>query len=172
MEVAVKRVSHDSKQGMREFVAEVSILGRMRHRNLVQLQGWCRRGEELLLVYEFMLNGSPDSHLFEMKRSSLGWEERFRIVKGIASGLLYLHEEWEQVVMHRDVKASNVLLDGDLNGSLGDFGLARVYDHVTNTKTTHIVRSFGYMAPELSRTSKSTTSSDVYSYGVLWKEAH
>ncbi|XP_031489705.1 L-type lectin-domain containing receptor kinase SIT2-like [Nymphaea colorata] len=170
MEVAVKKVSHSSKQGIREFVAEVSSLGRMRHRNLVQLQGWCRRGEELLLAYEFMPKGSLDSHLFGIRRKSLSWEQRFKIVKGIASGLLYLHEEWEQVVVHRDVKASNVLLDGDLNGRLGDFGLSRLYEHGTNPKTTKIVGSFGYMAPELSRTCKFTTSSDVYSYGALLLE--
>ncbi|CAN6471590.1 unnamed protein product [Victoria cruziana] len=170
MEIAVKRVSHGSKQGMREFVAEVSTLGRMRHRNLVQLQGWCRRGEELLLVYEYMSKGSLECHLFEAKGRSLSWEQRFKILKGIASGLLYLHEEWEQVVVHRDIKASNVLLDADFNGRLGDFGLARLYDHGTNSKTTHIVGTCGYMAPELSRTSKSTTSSDVYSFGVLLLE--
>ncbi|XP_031489708.1 L-type lectin-domain containing receptor kinase SIT2-like [Nymphaea colorata] len=170
MEVAVKKVSHSSKQGIREFVAEVSSLGRMRHRNLVQLQGWCRRGEELLLAYEFMPKGSLDSHIFGIRRKSLSWEQRFKIVKGIASGLLYLHEEWEQVVVHRDVKASNVLLDGDLNGRLGDFGLSRLYEHGTKPKTTKIVGSFGYMAPELSRTCKFTTSSDVYSYGALLLE--
>ncbi|XP_031489794.1 L-type lectin-domain containing receptor kinase SIT2-like [Nymphaea colorata] len=170
IEVAVKKVSHESRQGMREFVAEVSSLGRMRHRNLVQLHGWCRRGDDLLLVYELMPNGSLDGFLFDVKAGCLSWEQRFNILKGIASGLLYLHEEWEQVVVHRDVKASNVLLDGDLNGRLSDFGLARLYEHETNPKTTHIVGSFGYMAPELSRTYKSTTSSDVYSYGALLLE--
>ncbi|CAN6471588.1 unnamed protein product [Victoria cruziana] len=170
MEVAVKRVSHSSNQGMREFVAEVSSLGMMRHRNLVQLYGWCRRGDDLLLVYEFMPNGSLDSLLYDVGGRRLSWEQRFKIVKGIASGLLYLHEEWGQVVVHRDVKGSNVLLDGDLNARLGDFGLARLYDHGSNPKTTHIVGTLGYMAPELSRTGKSTTSSDVYSYGVLLLE--
>ncbi|CAN6471589.1 unnamed protein product [Victoria cruziana] len=170
MEVAVKKVSHNSRQGAREFVAEISSLGRMRHRNLVQLQGWCRRGEELLLVYEFMPNGSLDDHLFGNKAKSLSWKERFRVLKGIASCLRYLHEEWEQVVVHRDVKASNVLLDGDLNGKLGDFGLSRLYEHGANPQTTQIVGSFGYMAPELSRTCKYTTSSDVYAYGALLLE--
>ncbi|XP_031489711.1 L-type lectin-domain containing receptor kinase IV.1-like [Nymphaea colorata] len=170
IEVAVKRVSHGSKQGMREFVAEVSSLGRTRHRNLIQLHGWCRRGNDLLLVYEFILNGSLDCHLFEMEGSRLSWAQRLKIRKVIACGLLYLHEEWEQVIMHRDVKASNILLDGDLNGKLGDFGLAKLYDHGTNPKNTHVVGSLGYMASELSRTSKSKMSSDVYSYGSLLLE--
>ncbi|CAN6471587.1 unnamed protein product [Victoria cruziana] len=169
-EVAVKRVSNSSKGGMRQFVAEVSSLGRMKHRNLVQLLGWCRRCEDLLLVYEFMPNGSLDSLLFDVSEKTLDWEQRFNILKGIAHGLLYLHDEWEQVVVHRDVKAGNVLLDDDLNGRLGDFGLARLYQHGGDPKTTKIVGSFGYMAPELSRTSKSTTSSDVYAYGAFLLE--
>ncbi|XP_031489696.1 L-type lectin-domain containing receptor kinase SIT2-like [Nymphaea colorata] len=155
---------------MREFVAEVSSLGRTRRRNLIQLHGWCRRGKDLLLVYEFILNGSLDCHRFEMEGSRLSWVQRLKIRKVIAFGLLYLHEEWEQVVMHRDVKASNVLLDADLNGKLGDFGLAKLYDHGTNPKTTHVVGSLGYMASELSHTSKLKMSSDVYSYGSLLLE--
>ncbi|XP_031490440.1 L-type lectin-domain containing receptor kinase S.4-like [Nymphaea colorata] len=170
IEVAVKRVSHGSKQGMREFVVEISSLGRMRHRIVVQLHGWCRRGDDLLLAYEFMPYGSIDNFLFDVKGRSLSWEQRFKILKGIASGLLYLHEEWEQVVAHRDVKASNVLLDGDLNGRLGDFGLSRLYEHGANPKTTQIVGSFGYMVPEFSRTWKSSTSANVYSYGALLLE--
>ncbi|XP_031492620.1 L-type lectin-domain containing receptor kinase SIT1-like [Nymphaea colorata] len=169
VEVAVKRVSHGAEQGMKEFVAEVSTLGRLRHKNLVQLQGWCRRGEELLLVYDLMPNGSLDSYLFGDKRC-LSWGERFNILRGIASSLLYLHEEWEQIVVHRDVKASNVLLDAAMNGKLGDFGLARLYDYGTNPKTTRIVGTIGYLAPELSSTYKATTISDVFSYGALLLE--
>ncbi|CAN6447214.1 unnamed protein product [Victoria cruziana] len=170
MEVAVKKVAHDGKQGMKEFVSEVSSLGRLRHRNLVQLQGWCRRKDELLLVYEFMPNGSLDIFLFSKKERHLSWDDRFKILKGIASGLLYLHEGWEQVVIHRDVKASNVLLDAELNGKLGDFGLARLYEHGANPQTTHIVGTLGYMAPELSITGKATTSSDVFGFGAFLLE--
>ncbi|CAN6478138.1 unnamed protein product [Victoria cruziana] len=168
-EVAVKRVSRGAEQGMKEFVAEVSTLGRLRHKNLVQLHGWCRRGEELLLVYDLMPNGSLDGYLFGENRC-LRWGERFDILKGIASALLYLHEEWEQIVVHRDVKASNVLLDAAMSGKLGDFGLARLYDYGGNPRTTHVVGTIGYLAPELSSTYKATTSSDVFSYGALLLE--
>ncbi|XP_031489320.1 L-type lectin-domain containing receptor kinase S.4-like [Nymphaea colorata] len=169
--VAVKRVTHNGKQGLREFVAEISSLGRLRHRNLVQLQGWCRRQEELLLVYDFMPNGSLDNILFDdQKARHLLWEQRFNILKGIASVLLYLHEGWEQVVVHRDVKASNVLLDAEMNGRLGDFGLARLHEHNKNPQTTRLVGTFGYMAPELSRTNKATRKVDVFAFGALLLE--
>ncbi|XP_068644834.1 L-type lectin-domain containing receptor kinase IV.1-like [Aristolochia californica] len=169
IEVAVKKVSHDSKQGMKEFISEIVSLGRMRHRNLVGLLGYCRRKGELLLVYEYMPNSSLDKFLFDDK-FTLNWNQRLTIVKGVAAGLLYLHEEWEQIVLHRDVKASNVLLDSDLNGKLGDFGLARLYDHGAAPKTTHVVGTIGYLAPELTRTSKATTSTDVFAFGVFMLE--
>ncbi|KAI8573922.1 hypothetical protein RHMOL_Rhmol01G0313500 [Rhododendron molle] len=142
-QVAVKKVSHDSKQGMKEFVAEIASMGRLRHRNLVQLLGYSRRKGELLLVYDYMPNGSLDKFLFSNEKPSLDWAQRYRIIRGVASALLYLHEEWDQVILHRDVKASNVLLDADLNGRLGDFGLARLYDHGANLKTTHVVGTIG-----------------------------
>ncbi|CAN6439831.1 unnamed protein product [Victoria cruziana] len=170
MDVAVKRASSGSNQGIREFVAEISSLGRLRHRNLVCLQGWCRHREDLLLVYEFMVNGSLDSFLFHDQKRVLSWEERFNILKGIASSLLYLHEGCGQMVVHRDIKASNVLLDAEMNGKLADFGLARFYEEGTNTHTTRLAGTLGYMAPEISFTGKATTSSDVFSYGVLLLE--
>lgn len=170
LEVAVKRVSHDSKQGVREFMAEISSIGRLRHRNLVQLQGWCRRKGQLLLVYDYMPNGSLDKLLFGNSKGVLNWSQRCRILKGVAAGLVYLHEEWEQRVVHRDVKASNVLLDAELNGRLGDFGLARLYEHEKHPHTTKVVGTLGYLAPELTRTGKATTNSDVYSYGALLLE--
>nr|XP_016498881.1 PREDICTED: L-type lectin-domain containing receptor kinase IV.1-like [Nicotiana tabacum] len=169
-EIAVKKVSHESKQGLREFVAEIVSIGRLRHRNLVPLLGYCRRKGELLLVYECMPNGSLDKFLYDKPRRALNWNQRFRVIKGVASALVYLHEEWEQVVIHRDVKASNVLLDSELNAKLGDFGLARLYDHGSDPLTTHVVGTVGYLAPEQTRTGKATTWSDVYGFGAFLLE--
>ncbi|XP_022765116.1 L-type lectin-domain containing receptor kinase S.4-like [Durio zibethinus] len=169
-EVAVKRISHESKQGLREFVSEIASIGRLRHRNLVQLLGWCRCRGDLLLVYDFMPNGSLDKYLFNEPIRVLSWEERFKITKGVASGLLYLHEEWEQTVIHRDIKAGNVLLDSELNGRLGDFGLAKLYERGVNPSTTRVVGTLGYLAPELTKTGKPTTSTDVFAFGALLLE--
>ncbi|XP_042519249.1 L-type lectin-domain containing receptor kinase SIT2-like [Macadamia integrifolia] len=171
-EVAVKRVSHTSKQGEKEFIAEIISIGNLRHRSIVTLLGYCRRKEELLLVYDFMPNGSLDKLLFDQTTTStmLSWCQRFRIIKSVAAALLYLHEEWEQVVVHRDVKSSNVLLDKELNGRLGDFGLARLYDHGTDPQTTHVVGTIGYLAPELCRTGKANPSVDVYAFGAFLLE--
>ncbi|CAL9002591.1 unnamed protein product [Prunus brigantina] len=170
IEIAVKRISHDSRQGMKEFVAEIVSNGRLRHRNLVPLLGYCRRKGELLLVYEHMPNGSLDKYLYGQPAITLDWSQRFRVIKGVASGLLYLHEEWDQVVVHRDVKASNVLLDGEWNGRLGDFGLARLYDHGGDPQTTHIAGTLGYLAPEHTRSGRATTSTDVFAFGVYLLE--
>ncbi|XP_074575376.1 L-type lectin-domain containing receptor kinase SIT2-like [Curcuma longa] len=167
LDVAVKRVSHESRQGMREFVAEIVSLGRLRHRNLVRLLGYCRRKGELLLVYDYMPNGSLDKLLYDRLRPCLDWPTRFKIIKGVASGLLYLHEDWEQMVIHRDIKASNVLLDSEMNGRLGDFGLARLYDHGNDPQTTHIVGTMGYIAPELVRTGRASAATDVFAFGTF-----
>lgn len=164
--VAVKRVSRGSKQGVKEYAAEVKIISRLRHRNLVQLIGWCHERRELLLVYEFMPHGSLDSHLFK-ETSLLTWEVRYKIVQGLASGLLYLHEEWEQCVVHRDIKSSNIMLDSDFNAKLGDFGLARLVDHEKGSQTTVLAGTMGYMAPECAMTGKASRESDVYSFGIV-----
>ncbi|KAK6943006.1 Protein kinase domain [Dillenia turbinata] len=167
MEVAVKRVSHESKQGIREFISEIVSIGRLRHRNLVTLLGYCRRKRELLLVYDFMPNGSLDKHIHNVPGVTLNWKQRFHVIKGVASGLLYLHEEWDQVVIHRDIKASNVMLDSEFNGRLGDFGIARLYDHGTDPQTTRIVGTIGYLAPEQYRVGKATTWADVFAFGAF-----
>ncbi|XP_031488611.1 L-type lectin-domain containing receptor kinase S.4-like [Nymphaea colorata] len=170
-EVAVKRISHNGEQGLREFIAEVASLGRVTHRNLVRLLGWCRRQDELILVYDFMPNGSLDRFLFDdAKASNLIWELRMRILRGVADGLLYLHKGWEQVAVHRDVKASNVLLDGEMNARLGDFGLARLHDHGQNPQTTCVMGTVGYLAPEVYKTGKATVCADVFAYGALLLE--
>ncbi|XP_042494265.1 L-type lectin-domain containing receptor kinase IV.2-like [Macadamia integrifolia] len=173
-EVAVKRVSHDSRQGVREFIAEIISLGKLQHRNIVTLLGYCRRKGELLLVYEFMPNGSLDQFLFDHQstatKATLNWNQRFQIIKSVASALLFLHEEWEQVVVHRDIKSSNVMLDRELNGRLGDFGLAKLYEHGGDPKTTHVVGTFGYLAAEYARTGKANPSVDVFAFGVLLLE--
>ncbi|XP_075502377.1 putative L-type lectin-domain containing receptor kinase VI.1 [Primulina tabacum] len=173
-EIAVKKImSNNSIQGIREFAAEIESLGRLRHKNLVNLQGWCKHKKDLLLVYDYVPNGSLDSLLYKSENVStnfLDWEKRFNIIKGIASGLLYLHEEWEKIVIHRDVKSSNILIDGNMNPRLGDFGLARFYDHGKISHTTNVVGTIGYIAPELTRTGKASTRTDIFAFGILLLE--
>jgi serine/threonine protein kinase len=164
--VAVKRVSKGSKQRIKEYASEVKIISRLRHRNLGQLIGWCHERGELLLIYEFMPNGSLDSHLFT-EESLLIWETRYKVAQGLASALLYLHEEWEQCVVHRDIKSSNIMLDSNFNAKLGDFGLARLVDHVKGSQTTVLAGTMGYMAPECVTTGNASKESDVYSFGIV-----
>ncbi|XP_020222114.2 L-type lectin-domain containing receptor kinase IV.1 [Cajanus cajan] len=145
-------------------------MAQLKHRNLVQLHGWCRKQDELLIVYDYVPNGSLDKLLIQndhQKKKLLTWDQRYKIITGVAQGLLYLHEECEQQVVHRDVKPSNILIDADLQPKLGDFGLARTYEHGINPQTTHVVGTLGYMAPEITKTGKARTSTDVYGYGIL-----
>ncbi|XP_015871704.2 probable L-type lectin-domain containing receptor kinase VI.1 [Ziziphus jujuba] len=171
-EVAVKKITKNSLQGIRDFAAEVESLGQLRHKNLVNLQGWCKKKNNLIIVYDYIPNGSLDSLIFNPRGNIfLTWERRFNIFKGIAEGLLYLHEEYQQVVIHRDVKSSNVLIDSDMNARLSDFGLARLHDHHGEiSHTTGVVGTIGYIAPELARTGKASTATDVFAYGVLLLE--
>ncbi|RDX66269.1 L-type lectin-domain containing receptor kinase IX.1, partial [Mucuna pruriens] len=167
--VAIKRISRESRQGMKEYVTEVKVISQLRHRNLVQLIGWCHRKNDFLLIYEFMPNGSLDSHLYGVE-SILTWTVRYNIALGLASALLYLQEEWEQCVIHRDIKSSNIMLDSSFKAKLGDFGLARLVDHEKGSQTTHIAGTRGYIAPEYFTSGKATKESDIYSFGVVLLE--
>ncbi|AED97301.1 receptor-like protein kinase [Arabidopsis thaliana] len=168
-EVAVKRVSHDGEHGMKQFVAEIVSMRSLKHRSLVPLLGYCRRKHELLLVSEYMPNGSLDHYLFNHDRLSLPWWRRLAILRDIASALSYLHTEADQVVIHRDIKAANVMLDAEFNGRLGDFGMSRLYDRGADPSTTAAVGTVGYMAPELT-TMGASTGTDVYAFGVFLLE--
>ncbi|XP_062007621.1 probable L-type lectin-domain containing receptor kinase VII.2 [Rosa rugosa] len=169
-EVAVKRISHEGEHGLREFLAEVSSLGRLKHRNLVGLRGWCKKEKgSLILVYDYMKNGSLDKRLFDCTETMmLSWEERIKVLKDVACGILYLHEGWEAKILHRDIKASNVLLGKDMNARLGDFGLARMH-HPGELRgtTTQVVGTVGYMAPEVVRTGRASAEIDVFGFGIL-----
>ncbi|KAL0443275.1 UNVERIFIED_CONTAM: putative L-type lectin-domain containing receptor kinase S.7 [Sesamum latifolium] len=167
---AVKRSKH-THEGKAEFLAELSIIACLRHKNLVQLQGWCAEKGELLLVYEFMPNGSLDKVLFRAGNGNpLKWPYRYNIAVGLASALTYLHQECEQQVIHRDIKSSNIMLDGSYNARLGDFGLARLMDHGKSPVTTLTAGTVGYLAPEYLQCGKATEKTDVFSYGVVLLE--
>ncbi|KAI5562758.1 hypothetical protein BDE02_15G071700 [Populus trichocarpa] len=166
-EIAVKCVNHDSKQGLREFMAEISSMGRLQHKNLVQMRGWCRKSNELMLVYDYMPNGSLDRYIFHKPKKLLNWQQRRQVLADVAEGLNYLHHGWDQVVVHRDIKSSNILLDSDMRGRLGDFGLAKLYSHNEVPNTTRVVGTLGYLAPELVTMAVATSASDIYSFGVV-----
>ncbi|CAN6470847.1 unnamed protein product [Victoria cruziana] len=165
--VAVKRCSNESGgQGKAEFLSELSIIGAVRHRNLVQLLGWCHQKGEILLVYEFMPNGSVDKALF-LPAPVLPWRHRRRILVGVASALAYLHDECEKQVIHRDVKASNIMLDDGFNAKLGDFGLARQIEHDRSPDATIAAGTMGYLAPEYVLSGRATDKTDVFSFGAV-----
>ncbi|XP_071740449.1 L-type lectin-domain containing receptor kinase IX.1-like [Rutidosis leptorrhynchoides] len=163
--VTVKKVLRSSKQWINEYASEIRIGGRLRHINLVQVIGWGHVKGELLLLYEYMENGSLDSHLFKNK-SLLTWDTRYKIVHGLACALLHLHEECEPHVLHRDIKSSNVILDSNFNAKLGGFGLAKLVDHKKGSETTKMAQTSDYLAHECVVTGKETKS-DVFGFGVV-----
>ncbi|KAL1341143.1 hypothetical protein HN51_027616 [Arachis hypogaea] len=168
--VAVKALNLDGKQGHREWLAEVIFLGQLKHRNLVNLIGYCCEDEHRLLVYEYMERGNLEEKLFKGYLATLPWLTRIKIAIGAAKGLCFLHEE-EKPVIYRDVKASNILLDADYNAKLSDFGLAIDGPGEDQTHvTTRVMGTRGYAAPEYIMTGHLTTMSDVYSYGVVLLE--
>ncbi|KAG0568405.1 hypothetical protein KC19_6G017300 [Ceratodon purpureus] len=167
--VAVKRtkMKESSKPGTKEFLAELSVISQIRHRNLVRLYGWCQENKNLLLVFEYMPNRSLEKWLFHKQGKKLTWQQRQHIMTGVAAALGYLHEGWNQCILHRDIKAANVLLDEEFNPHVGDFGLARITDHSKMGRTTAVAGTFGYLAPETAQDGKATQKSDVYSFGIL-----
>ena len=169
--MAVKRIKRESHEGEREFLAELCAVSQIRHRNLVQLHGWCREQDKLFLVYEYMPNTSLDRWLFpkkgEVNPATLLWEVRYNIMTGVAAAVLYMHDEWDQCILHRDIKPNNVMLDAEFNAHLGDFGLAKLIEHDTAAKTSLGAGTPGYIAPEMLQSLKPTKKSDVYSFGVL-----
>ncbi|XP_042405367.1 proline-rich receptor-like protein kinase PERK9 [Zingiber officinale] len=171
-EVAVKRLKIESRQGDREFKAEVEIISRVHHRHLVSLVGYCISGNQRLLVYDFVPNGTLESHLHGNKRPAMDWATRVKVAAGAARGIAYLHEDCDPKIIHRDIKSSNILLDNNFEAQVSDFGLARLaleldaHTHVT----TRVMGTFGYLAPEYASSGKLTEKSDVFSFGVVLLE--
>ncbi|KAG5235683.1 serine/threonine-protein kinase [Salix suchowensis] len=171
--VAVKQLDRNGFQGNREFLVEVLMLSLLHHPNLVNMVGYCADGEQRILVYDYMVNGSLEDHLLDLNpdKNPLDWNTRIKIAHGAARGLEYLHESADPPVIYRDFKASNVLLDENFNPKLSDFGLAKVGP--TGDKThvsTRVMGTYGYCAPEYALTGQLTAKSDVYSFGVVFLE--
>ncbi|RDX90389.1 putative L-type lectin-domain containing receptor kinase S.5, partial [Mucuna pruriens] len=173
-DIAVKRISKNSRHGKQDFIAEITTIGNLNHKNLVKLIGWCYEKGEILLVYELMQNGSLDRFIFSTcgGDTTLSWERRLSVICGVSKALDYLHNGCDKRVLHRDIKPSNVMLDSEFNARLGDFGLARTI-HL-NEKSHHSTREIagtpGYMAPESFHTRRASVETDVYAFGILMLE--
>ncbi|MBA0692602.1 hypothetical protein Goari_010151 [Gossypium aridum] len=167
-EIAVKKLSQYSNQGKKEFENEAKLLARVQHRNVVNLLGYCIHGNEKLLVYEYVANQSLDKFLFKSNRNvELDWKRRYEIITGIARGLLYLHEDSHNRIIHRDIKASNILLDDKWVPKIADFGMARLFPEGESNVNTRVAGTNGYMAPEYVMHGQLSVKADVFSFGVL-----
>ncbi|XP_050367346.1 proline-rich receptor-like protein kinase PERK1 [Argentina anserina] len=169
-EVAVKQLKAGSGQGEREFQAEVEIISRVHHRHLVSLVGYCMTGSKRLLVYEFVPNNTMEFHLHGKGRPTMDWPTRLKIALGSAKGLAYLHEDCHPKIIHRDIKAANILLDFKFECKVADFGLAKLSSDMNTHVSTRVMGTFGYLAPEYASSGKLTDKSDVFSYGVMLLE--
>ncbi|OIW19138.1 hypothetical protein TanjilG_03628 [Lupinus angustifolius] len=167
-EIAVKKLSQTSNQGKKEFKNEAKLLARVQHRNVVNLLGYCVHGKENILVYEYVPHESLDKLLFKSERKEeLDWKRRYGIITGMAKGLLYLHEDSHDCIIHRDIKASNILLDDKWSPKIADFGMARLFPEDQSQVNTRVAGTNGYMAPEYVMHGNLSVKADVFSYGVV-----
>ncbi|XP_028799162.1 cold-responsive protein kinase 1-like isoform X2 [Neltuma alba] len=166
--VAVKKLTlNHSKRMEEDFESEVKLISNVHHRNLVRLLGYCSKGNDRILVYEYMKNSSLDRFLFGERTGFLNWKQRYDIILGVARGLAYLHEEFHVRIIHRDIKTNNILLDDNLQPKIADFGLARLLPNDESHLNTKIVGTLGYTAPEYAIHGQLSEKADIYSYGVV-----